>query len=553
MEKISTNNLTNEEILKELDNIYGTKECREMLYNYATFLNLKKNELIKLGTYNIIIKNSEDHEMSEKLVNLIHKLLTANSIIKTSYKYVTPKELRKQLEGENDEDDDDEDEDNDKKSKNRKKAQNNSKNAKTKKEIVEEILVFDNKRYEYRFRSEKDILKLIKKYPRKIFILIDGEKYRDWEMGMFENLITWEFEVNEFSKEDKEKYITSFLKENKLSIEKSAAFINKLSTKQYEEIKSDLLNIVIQAKSKNVKKITDRFIQQEIKNLHLGKLKNNKTIENPQKELEEMIGIQAVKKQVSQIINYIKVNKQKGNLPMLHMCFQGRPGTGKTTVARILGELFAQEKILSENGKFVEVHGRDLIAKFVGWTSDLVKRKIKEAEGGVLFIDEAYSLNPGDKHGFEDEAIATLLKEMEDKRDNICVILAGYTDEMNDLLKSNPGFDSRIQFKIDFPDYTDDELYEIFKLMAKAEDYKISPNVKNILIEIFQKERKQETFANARTVRNLFEKVKFEQADRVVSENDPQINLIKKLDIEEVIKNLYVVKKVEKRKIGFYY
>jgi len=140
---------------------------------------------------------------------------------------------------------------------------------------------------------------------------------------------------------------------------------------------------------------------------------------------------------------------------------------------------------------------------------------------------------------------------MEDKRDNICVILAGYTDEMNDLLKSNPGFDSRIQFKIDFPDYTDEELYEIFKLMAKSEDYKISSNLKNILIQTFQSEKQLETFANARTVRNLFEKVKFEQADRVVRENNPQMNVIQKCDVEKVTEGLVFVEKVKKRKIGF--
>ena len=266
-----------------------------------------------------------------------------------------------------------------------------------------------------------------------------------------------------------------------------------------------------------------------------------------------MIGIEEVKKQIEQIVNYIKVAKQRGKMPMLHMCFLGNPGTGKTTVARIIGKIFSEMKLLSENEKFVEAQRNDLIGEYVGQTAPKTMRTINKANGGVLFIDEAYSIasyiqdEAGRDYGAE--CIATLLKEMEDKRDSLCVIMAGYTKEMEHMLKVNPGFESRIQFKINFPDYNEDELYEILKQMVKDEKYRLSSNVKEIVIDFFRQEKSKENFANARFVRNFFEKIKFEQADRVIK-NKENVNMIKKCDIERAI--LKQEKKVEKqKKIGF--
>ena len=164
-----------------------------------------------------------------------------------------------------------------------------------------------------------------------------------------------------------------------------------------------------------------------------------------------------------------------------------------------------------------------------------VKDQIRKAKGGILFIDEAYSLNSDTKGSFEDEAIATLIKEMEDKRDDICVILAGYQKEMQDLIKRNPGFESRIQFYLDFPNYNENELYEIFKKLAKKEGYKISRNIKPILQEDFKEKSKKNNFSNGRYVRNIYEKIKIEQANRILKENDENINLIKKSDIEKIL------------------
>ncbi len=263
-----------------------------------------------------------------------------------------------------------------------------------------------------------------------------------------------------------------------------------------------------------------------------------------------MIGLTDVKKQVGKILNYVKLNKERGELPTLHMCFTGNPGTGKTTIARIIGKLFKEENILSKSGEFVEIHGRDLVDQYVGWTAQKVHKIVKDAIGGVLFIDEAYSLVSNTRGSFEDEAIATLIKEMEDHRNEICIILAGYTEEMKKLIELNPGFESRIQFTINFDDYNEEELLRIFKLMCRKEKYKISKSCEDILIDNFNIVKKNENFGNGRYVRNLFEKIKFEQADRIIKNNCKSINNINKQDIENTIKS-FNYKTEEKRKIGF--
>lgn len=196
-----------------------------------------------------------------------------------------------------------------------------------------------------------------------------------------------------------------------------------------------------------------------------------------------------------------------------------------------------------------------MIGEYIGRTAIQTKDVVDSAKGGVLFIDEAYNLDPkGSDKDFGHECIATLIKEMEDNRDNLCVILAGYTKEMDRLLEVNPGFKSRIQFKIEFPDYTEEELYEIFKKMAQKEKYKLASNLKSILLEYFSIEKQDANFANARCVRNLFEKIKFEQSYRVAKNENENANLIKKCDIEKVVYKTEfqsISVQVKKRRIGF--
>lgn len=518
------------EILKTLENEYGFDKCKETARNYATYIELKKKAKINWGTYNIFIKNNSNYISSKKLVDAIEKILKVENIIKTCGKYVDKEDIKIE-------------------------KQNNKKDKKVKKEIKEDLIIIDTNVIDSDLTNyKKEIMEYMVKNPKKIYILVDNDNYRfkrDGEINAyFSDYITWYMEIEEISTENNQDYIKKILEANNFKIDPENTFVEALSKEPFWKVRDEITNIILECKAKNIKKIDDEIIKNKLKRKYY---KENKKKDKTKglEDLDSMIGMKEVKEQIEKIVNFVKVSKDRKNMPMLHMCFLGNPGTGKTTVARVVGRIFAEEKILSEKEKFVEVHGRDLIAQYVGWTAQETKNTVKQAENGVLFIDEAYSLKPRDDHrGFEDEAIATLIKEMEDKRDKLCIIMAGYTNEMDELLKANPGFNSRIQFKIDFPDYTEEELYEIFKQLAKKEKYKISSNIKQPLLEYFKIERKKENFGNGREVRNLFEKVKFEQANRVCKNNEEKFDVIKKVDIEQVVCNIEKPKP-EKIKIGF--
>ena len=340
------------------------------------------------------------------------------------------------------------------------------------------------------------------------------------------------FELEEASAKDKIRYINEVLQQNHIKINRNCSIFNVMPNNSYDKIQNDLLNLIVKCKSKNINKITDKVLLENLKEkVYLKEISKRKS---GIKELNNLEGLVEVKQQVYSIINYIKINKDRGNLPSLHMSFEGKQGSGKTSVARVIGKIFA----------------RDLVGQFVGWTSKQTKEIVEDAEGGILFVDEAYSLY-SERYSFEQEAIDTLIKLMEDKRDKICIILAGYTEEMQRLFNMNQGFKSRINFHIQFPDYTEEELYSIFKKMAKKENYKLSNNIKDIILEYFIKEKQREDFANGRSVRNLFERIKFEQANRVALDTTQDINLIKKCDIQNVIYELSRKQKQEKRRIGF--
>ena len=238
-------------------------------------------------------------------------------------------------------------------------------------------------------------------------------------------------------------------------------------------------------------------------------------------ELNELIGLESVKHDVEELIGLAKVKKMREEKGMktvpvsLHLVFSGNPGTGKTTVARILAKLYKEIGILS-TGQLIETDRSGLVAGYVGQTAIKTQAKIEEAMGGVLFIDEAYTLNQeGENYG--QEAIDTILKAMEDRRDEFIVIVAGYTQLMRDFIESNPGLRSRFNKFFEFPDYTVDELQQIFELQCKKYQYRLTEEadsaVRNEIVRL--ESSKGENFANAREVRNLFEKIITNQAARV--------------------------------------
>ena len=237
------------------------------------------------------------------------------------------------------------------------------------------------------------------------------------------------------------------------------------------------------------------------------KIRENKSISEIFASLDSLVGLNDVKKVLHDLVNLISL-KDKSNLNIsnvnLHMLFLGNPGTGKTTVARHLADILYNLGYIKEN-KLVEVSSKDLVAEYVGQTSIKTYSVIERSLGGILFIDEAYSLS-SKNNSYNDEAIATLIKAMEDNRDNLVVIFAGYTKEMNDFINSNSGIASRIGYTLNFKDYTEDELVEIFKGMVLKAGFKIEDDALNKAREIIKENKNTKNFGNARFVRNMYEK-----------------------------------------------
>lgn len=264
--------------------------------------------------------------------------------------------------------------------------------------------------------------------------------------------------------------------------------------------------------------------------------------QDPMDQLNELIGLAGIKHDVLELTDFVKVQKMRKDQGMksvpvsLHLVFTGNPGTGKTTVARILAKLYAKIGALSK-GQLVEVDRSGLVAGYVGQTALKTQEKIKEALGGVLFIDEAYALSQKDD-AFGQEAIDTILKAMEDHRDDLVVIVAGYTKPMEEFINSNPGLKSRFNKYIEFPDYSVDELEAIFYSNCDRYDYVVEEEAKKHIREMIvaKKMRKQENFANAREIRNMFEDIITNQARRVAELENPtqeEMMLLKSEDLTE--------------------
>ncbi|MCR5154431.1 MAG: AAA family ATPase, partial [Lachnospiraceae bacterium] len=258
-------------------------------------------------------------------------------------------------------------------------------------------------------------------------------------------------------------------------------------------------------------------------------------------ELESLVGLTEVKTEIRSLINLIKVRKmrEKYGLPEIdmsyHMVFTGSPGTGKTTVARLVGKIYKELGILSK-GTMLETDRSGLVAGYVGQTALKVKEVVEKALGGVLFIDEAYALAGNSGNDFGGEAIDTLVKLMEDHRDDLVVIVAGYTNEMQEFLASNTGLISRFNKFIPFHDYTRDELVKILEGMAEksgyAPDEDVLSNVKEYLACMNEQERN--TFGNARGIRNVFEKLVVNQANRIVTLEEPTAEDLKTVTAKDL-------------------
>lgn len=265
-------------------------------------------------------------------------------------------------------------------------------------------------------------------------------------------------------------------------------------------------------------------------------------IEDLQKELDSYVGLSAVKREVKDLINLAAVERlrRQHGLPTadmsLHMVFSGNPGTGKTTIARLMARVYHSLGILSK-GQLAEVDRSRLVAGYVGQTAIKTRKVIDSALGGVLFIDEAYALvNQENGNDFGREAIEVLLKNMEDHRDDLIVIAAGYSGLMEKFIHSNPGLESRFNKYFYFEDYTGPQLMEIFQSVCQKNGYVLSPEAAQWAEQDFLSlyEGRDENFGNARDVRNLFEKAVSRQSDRVAQLESPTREQLMELRVEDL-------------------
>lgn len=241
-------------------------------------------------------------------------------------------------------------------------------------------------------------------------------------------------------------------------------------------------------------------------------------------ELMEMVGLSDAKKVIIQALNYFKAQKlfadkgMKLDRPTMHMVFSGNPGTAKTSVARLFARIMKENGLLSK-GNLIEVGRGDLVGKYVGWTAPTIQKKFKEAKGSVLFIDEAYSLVDDRDGSYGDEAINTIVQEMENHRDDVVVIFAGYPDKMEQFLQKNPGLRSRIAFHVPFADYNVNELCDIARLIAKKKGLNLETNAYEKLASVFKSAQNEKDFGNGRYARNVIEKAKMAQATRLLAKD----------------------------------
>ena len=432
----------------------------------------------------------------------------------------------------------------------------------------------DGGAWDYGQEAVATLIKAMEDYRGKFCVILAGYKNQMLELLStnpgFKSRIQFELDFPNYSRNELKQITTLMLSNRKYTIADIAMdkLLDVTDVKRKEpnfanarEIRNILDQVIMCQNLRTVDTedhelgIVDvnRYIADAKINLPISGEGTAKKILTGEEELERLVGLASVKRMIKKIKAYARKNKSDESFN-LHMCFYGNPGTGKTEVARILSRILFDAGVLAES-KLIETDSTGLIGKVVGETGPKTLEKVKDSMGGVLFIDEAYSLAGGSatfgsSKNYGDEAIAVLLKEMEDHRGQFCVILAGYQEEMTAMLGANPGFQSRIQFTLNFSDYTREELGEIAVAMLKSKKYEIDDEALNCLLDLTEYYRRRPNFANARTVRNILDQVIMNQNLRAEDNDNDRMVIIS--DVEDYIADENIdLRESPKRKIGF--
>lgn len=426
--------------------------------------------------------------------------------------------------------------------------------------VVVRYLACDDSEDDSNASSESDVIENIcemaKRYRNKVLtVLCFPRECKKVKAQFYENLGTMAFiELREdfIDSASAKEFLASLAKENHVRTDK----------KLFADIKDDHSYLATE-----LQEVFDEWYNRKLKTTVYPQYKDvavarKETIKaKPQgsayDELMEMIGLNDAKQIIKKALNYYKMQKlyeEKGvkrNNPAMHMIFSGNPGTAKTTVARLFARIMRENGLLSR-GHLVEVGRGDLVGRYVGWTAQTVQAKFKEALGGVLFIDEAYSLVDDRDGSYGDEAINTIVQEMENHRADVVVIFAGYPDKMDGFLAKNPGLRSRIAFHVPFADYNCEELCQIADMISRKNGMKIDKDAYHKLSKAFDIAKANEDFGNGRYVRNVFEQAKMNQASRLLEKDFDSITAdeITTITADDII--IPEPKRCEKRRIGFY-
>ena len=401
----------------------------------------------------------------------------------------------------------------------------------------------------------ENICEMAKRYRNEVLtVLCLPRECKKVKASFFENFGSMSFiEIREdfIKSEDAGDFLSSLAKDNHISTDK----------KLYSKIESDKTYLATELKDTFAEWYDEklkRTVYPQYKDIAVARkdVVKSKPQGSAYDELSEMIGLNDAKTVIKKALNYYKMQKlyeEKGvkrDTPAMHMIFSGNPGTAKTTVARLFARIMRENGLLSK-GHLVEVGRGDIVGKYVGWTAQTVQNKFKEAMGGVLFIDEAYSLVDDRNGSYGDEAINTIVQEMENHRADVVVIFAGYPDKMEGFLAKNPGLRSRIAFHVPFADYDSKELCQIADMISKKNGMKIDTDALIKLEKVFDIAKADEDFGNGRYVRNIFEQAKMNQASRLLEKDFDAITTDDVITItaEDII--IPDSPKSEKRRIGF--